>query len=34
MKDYLTGFFKEFEYEKTDAEYLLNTYVKISYSRK
>lgn len=34
MKNYLSGFFIEFEYEKADAEYLLNAYVKISADEK
>ena len=30
MREYLTGFFKEFEYAETDAEYLQNIYDKIT----
>lgn len=30
MKEYLTSFFKEFEYEKEDADYFLSVYGKIS----
>lgn len=34
MRNYLSDFFIEFEYEKADAEYLLNAYEKISADEK